>query len=323
MPLELIAADRKKPELREYEDGPVPEGCLRIQTEFGAPKHGTEMTEYRAQRGARFPRGLGNMCVGRVSELGEGVEGFEIGERVAGYGHLRETHTWKANAALKMPERMTWKEAVCYDPAHFALGGVRDGQARAGDHTAVFGLGALGQMSAQFARLSGADTVSVIDPIPARRQAALNAGADLALDANPETAIPALKEISGGRGPDLIIETSANYKALDAALKALAYGGTIAYMGWPKECSGGLDFGAAAHFEVPNLIFTRACSEPNRDHPRWSFQRIKETCWRWLADGKLQCEEIVSPVVPFEEVVEAYRDIDEHPEKSVKLGVKF
>ena len=323
MPLELIATAPRTPELREYEDGPVPDGQVRVQVEFGAPKHGTEMTEYRANRGSRFPRGLGNMCVGRIVEIGGGAEGFEIGERVAGYGSLRETHTWRVGSVLKMSERMTWKEAVCYDPAHFALGGVRDGNARAGDHVAVFGLGALGQMSAQFARLSGADAVSVIDPIEARRQVALNAGADFAFDADPEAAVSGLKEVSGGRGPDLIIETSANYRALDTALRALAYGGTVAYMGWPKECEGGLDFGAKAHFEVPNMIFTRACSEPNRDHPRWNFQRIRETCWRWLNAGTLNCEEIVSPVVPFAEVVEAYRSIDERPELSVKLGVEF
>ena len=39
------------------------------------------------------------MCVGRVIEIGEGVEGFSIGDRVAGYGNLRETHTWNAERA--------------------------------------------------------------------------------------------------------------------------------------------------------------------------------------------------------------------------------
>ncbi|RMH33411.1 MAG: alcohol dehydrogenase, partial [Nitrospirae bacterium] len=87
--------------------------------------------------------------------------------------------------------------------------------------------------------------------------------------------------------------------------------------------TGGLDFGGPAHFNVPNIVFARACSEPNRDHPRWSFQRICDVCWRWLAEGKFQCESIVSPVVPFEESVEAYRSIDTHPERSIKLGVSF
>ncbi len=323
MPKELIATAPQKPMLREYEDGPVPEGHLRVTVEFGAPKHGTEMTMYRGSRGARFPMGLGNMCVGHISEIGEGVDGFAIGDRVAGYGSLRNTHTWRADRVLQMPERMTWKEAVCFDPAQFALAGIRDGQLRLGDHVAVFGLGAIGQMTVQMARMAGAAFVAVIDPIARRREVIPPAVADMSLDPETDNIEAALKDATNGRGVDVVIETSANYAALNMALQGLAYGGTIAYVGWAKECKGGLDFGGPAHFNVPNIIFARACSEPNRDHPRWSFQRIMDSCWQWLAEGKFQCKEIVSPVVPFEESVEAYQDIDFHPERSIKLGVQF
>ena len=132
MPKELVAIAVQQPVLQDYEEGPVPAGNIRIKVDFGAPKRGTELTGYHGFRGASFPMGLGNMCVGRVIEIGEGVEGVSIGDRVAGYGNLRETHTWNAERALPMSDRMTWKEAVCYDPAHFALAGIRDGQVRLG-----------------------------------------------------------------------------------------------------------------------------------------------------------------------------------------------
>jgi len=80
-----------------------------------------------------------------------------------------------------------------------------------------------------------------------------------------------------------------------------AFGGNVAVVGWAKECKGGLDFGAEAHFNIPNLIFARACSDPNRDHPCWDFVRIMDTCWQLLSDGQLQCEEIIQPVAPFAE----------------------
>jgi len=92
MPRELVAIAPRQPVLREYEDGAVPEGSVRVQVEFGAPKRGTEMTLYYGYRGAGFPHGLGNMCVGRIIEIGAGVEGFELGDRVANHGHLKETH---------------------------------------------------------------------------------------------------------------------------------------------------------------------------------------------------------------------------------------
>ena len=70
MPRELVALDVRKPALREYEDGPVPEGRVRVKVEFGSPKRGTELTMYRGDRMPGFPMGLGNMCVGRIAEIG-------------------------------------------------------------------------------------------------------------------------------------------------------------------------------------------------------------------------------------------------------------
>ena len=323
MPKELIAVAPRQPVLREYEDDPVPKDSVRVQVEFGAPKRGTEMTMYYGHRGAGFPHGLGNMCVGKIIEIGDGVEDLEIGERVAGHGHLKETHTWKEDSVLTMPERMTWKEAVCYDPAHFALSAIRDGQVRAGDRVAIFGLGAIGLMTQQFAQQAGADFIACIDPIEKRCEVAEKIGADFVLDPRVWNIGDVLKVETGDLGVDVAIETSANYDALDEAIRSVAFEGTVVVVGWAKECTGGLDLGAVAHFNIPNLIFARANSDPNRDHPRWNFRRIRSTCWRWLADGRFDCEDIVDPVVPFEDSVEAYIEMDNHPERSVKLGVSF
>ncbi|MCZ6678262.1 MAG: zinc-binding alcohol dehydrogenase [Candidatus Poribacteria bacterium] len=323
MPKELVAVAVQQPVLREYEDGPVPEGHLRVKVEFGAPKRGTELTLYHGARGAKFPMGLGNMCVGRVVEVGEGVDSFSIDDRVASHGNLRETHTWHVDRVWRMSDRMTWKEAVCFDPAHFALSGTRDGQVRLGDRVAIFGLGAIGQMAVQMARMAGASFVAAVDPLAKRREVAENAGADLVLDPTAVDVGAELKKATGDSGLDVAIETSASYEALDGAIRGLAFGGTVAVVGWMKECTGGLDLGAVAHVNIPNLIFARANSDPNRDHPRWDFQRIRKTCWGWLAEGRFQCEEIVDPVVPFAESAKAYEEMDFHPEKSIKLGVAF
>ena len=134
----------------------------------------------------------------------------------------------------------------------------------------------------------------------------------MAIDPSSEDVEQVLKDATGGLGVDVAIETSAVYQALDQAIRGLAFNGTVAVAGWAKECTGGLDLGAVAHFSIPN-----------RDHPRWDFTRIRHHCWQWLSAGKINCEEIVSPVVSFAEAVEAYQEMDLHPERSVKLGVSF
>lgn len=341
---EIVSLEPKKCFIREYEDKPIQPDQLRAKVEFAAAKHGTEFTHFRgldpflenvfdeeyklfrpsqAAKDKPFFMTPGNMWVGKICEIGSDVEGYEIGQTVAGYGPFKSTHTFKPGEELHMPEGMTWKQAMCYDPAQFALGGVRDGHVRPGDNVAVFGMGAIGLVAAQIAKLAGARQVIVVDPIEKRRQVALENGADVALDSMDGDVGLKIKELTDKRGADVIIETSANYAALQQAIRGIAYTGNIAVVGWYKECHGILNLGREAHFNQPNIIISRACSEPNRDYPNWSFQRLCDTAWEMLGRGLLKCENIVDPVVPFDEAAEMYMHIEQNPDKSVKLGVTF
>jgi threonine dehydrogenase-like Zn-dependent dehydrogenase len=348
MPRELVALAVRQPAIREYEDEPLAPSEIRVRTLFGSPKHGTELHGYRGDSpfsdshwdpaakifrpgaaGSGFPRPLGNIAVGVVTEIGAEVGGIAVGDRVAGYGPLRETQRWAWGTAgaypgvRKMPDRMTWQEAVCLDPVTVALGGVRDGNVRLGDRVAVFGLGAIGLVAVQLARLAGASFIAAVDPIGGRRAVAEATGADVVLDPTAVDAGLAIREATGGAGVDVSVETAGNARALHQAIRALAFGGTVAITGWYNEFTGGLDLGREAHFNRPTFVFTRAESEPHRDHPRWNNRRQADAAWELLAAGRLDCEAIIAPIVAFEDAVAAYREIDEHPERSVKLGVTF
>jgi threonine dehydrogenase-like Zn-dependent dehydrogenase len=348
MPRELVALGIRQPAIRPYDDAPPGPGEICVRTRFGAPKHGTELHGYRGDSpfsdshwdpaakiflpGAppnNFPRPLGNIAVGIVAEVGDDVSGVALGNRVAGYGPLRETQRWAWGApgpypgVRIMPERMTWQEAVCLDPTTVALGGVRDGNVRLGDRVAVLGLGAIGLVAVQLARLAGASFVVGVDPIAGRRAVAEATGADLVLDPSAVDAGLTIRNATGGAGVDVSIETAGTARALHQAVRALAFGGTVSITGWYNEFTGGIDLGREAHLNRPTFVFTRAESEPHRDHPRWNNRRLADAAWDLLAAGRLNCDLIVTPIVPFDEVVDAYRDIDEHPERSVKLGVTF
>lgn len=348
---QLVAVAPHKADILNYEDRPIQSNEVKVQVEFASPKHGSELAGFRGesphmdeyydeewhtflprpesdQKGVNFGGwNLGNQWVGVITEVGSDVKDYQVGERVCGYGGVRETHIVNAIDnfyLLKMPETMSWKSAVCFDPAQFALGGIRDAHVRAGDRVAVIGLGAIGQLAAQLAKIAGASYVAVIDPIEKRREVALRAGADEAFDPISQDVGLELKKATNKMGVDVVIETSANEFALQQALRGLAYGGTIAFVGWARPFRGGLDLGREAHFNNAKIVFSRACSEPNPDYPRWSWRRIEETCWKMLSEGVLNCEEIIEPVVSFEESAVGYeRYVDQHPEKSVKLGVKF
>jgi threonine dehydrogenase-like Zn-dependent dehydrogenase len=349
MPRQLVAVAPRKAALVDYEEPEVGRGQIRVQVEYASPKHGSEVGIFRgedpfvadlfdedwrlfrarkdAAGGTRDGPVLGNQWVGIVVDKGDRVGRFSLGDRVCGYGGIRETQTVEAAHdpfLLKVPGAMPWKSALCLDPAQFALGGVRDGHVRLGDRVAVFGLGAIGAIAAQMARLAGAAYVAVIDPIQKRRDAAVEAGADAAFDPLHEDVGLELKRATGRAGVDVAIETSGNEQALQQALRGLDYGGTIAFVGWARAFSGTLDLGREAHFNNANLVFSRASSEPNRDHPRWDRRRIALSCWRMLASGDIDCERIVDPVVTFAESPHAYEEyVDRNPQEGIKLGITF
>jgi threonine dehydrogenase-like Zn-dependent dehydrogenase len=124
---ELKLGKDKKAVLGDYTDRSPEKGEVKIKSLYGAPKHGTELNTYQhdphaetyydedahifkkriVPESAYGKSGLGNMWVGEIVEVGLGVSGFVIGERVAGYGNLRPTHIVKQENTLKMAEAMS------------------------------------------------------------------------------------------------------------------------------------------------------------------------------------------------------------------------
>ena len=341
MPRELIAPARMEVAFRDYESQPLAADQIRVRSRFGAAKHGSEMAMFQGYAGhrgnydsnmrlfnqesqmVRYPYGLGNMCVGKVIEVGAGVQDFSLGDAVFSHGSFRQEHVWQEDRVRKLPDGVPWQAAVCLDPADFALGAVRDGHIRIGDAVAVFGMGAIGLLVLQLAKLAGAYPLIAVDPIPLRRDVALECGADIVMDPTSCDAGLEIKLATDKRGADVCVDYSGHFSALQAALRGVAYLGTVVAGAWPGSYPAGLDLGAEAHFNRPTIVFSRACSEPNPEYPNWDETRLFSVVWRLLCDGSLRSEPVIQPVVPFDDLLEAYPKIANAPQENVKLGVAF
>jgi threonine dehydrogenase-like Zn-dependent dehydrogenase len=341
MPKELVAVSTQKLEWRDYQEKELEPKEVRVACRYAAPKHGTEMAFFK---GYARPRGAfdrtyrifrkeaprtpgtfrpGNMAVGTVSEIGSEVTKVSAGDTVCLYTSIRESRTVSEDRCWKISERVSWKAAVCLDPADYALAAIRDGHVRIGDSVAVYGLGAIGLMAIQLAKMAGANPVIAVDPLANRREAAQALGADEIIDPEASDAGLTVRELTDLRGVDVAIEYSGAVSALQHAIRSVAFGGNVVAGAFPPPYGPGLDLGAEAHQNRPNLIFSRAESEPNRDHPRWNNERIFATCRKLIEEGKINGDPIVSPVVGMKEFPEAYLAIGSHPERSVKLGLAF
>ncbi|RFU63574.1 zinc-binding alcohol dehydrogenase [Bacillus sp. V59.32b] len=345
----LVAVKPREAAFVAYEDRAIQPNEVKIKVDFASPKHGTEVVDFRGvspfidenfneewrmfmpredgEKGIVFGEfQLGNMVVGKIVEAGSDVTGYKIGDTVCTYGFIMETVIVNAvdnHRLRKMPEGAKWQNAVCYDPAQFAMSGVRDANVRAGDYVVVVGLGAIGQIAIQLAKKAGASIVIGIDPLENRRDIALRHGADACFDPTACDVGYEVKNITNKIGADSIIETSGNAAALQSALKGIAYGGTISYVAFAKPLEG-LNFGREAHFNNAKIVFSRAASEPNPDYPRWNRKRIEDTCWELLMNGHLDCEDIIDPIVSFEESADAYmKYVDQQPQLSIKMGIEL
>jgi threonine dehydrogenase-like Zn-dependent dehydrogenase len=352
MPRELVAVAPRRAEIREYEPPPLEAGMVRIVSEFGAPKHGSEMTAFRPpERPAgrydagwrcfvddrpriTFPRALGNMIVGRITEVGEGVEGFAPGDRVYGYLPLRDVHVVPAappvpagphrnvyDRVRPLPPGLSDEAAVCLDPADAALA-MRDAHVRIGDRVAVFGLGAIGLMALQLCRLSGASLVVGVDPIAARRDVAAGLGADAVVDPSEVDAGMELRRMTGRTGVDVALEVSGSSRALHQAIRGTRYAGTVGVIASFPAGAPELYLGQEFHQNAVKIVSCRSVSLPLVDYG-WDRRRTVGLAEDLLRTGRLRADGVVQPIVPFERSAEAYREIDEHPEQSVKLGVRF
>jgi threonine dehydrogenase-like Zn-dependent dehydrogenase len=371
VPRELVAIAPRTPVLREYEEPALDPTEIRIRTEFASPKHGTELVGYRndpvanrpydyslgavvprdAGEGLKaFPKPLGNMAIGVVSEIGGNVERFRVGDRVFGHFPIRETQTADESQADPMPPGLTDEAAVCLDPVVMALA-IRDANIKLGDSVAVFGLGAIGLVTIQLAHLAGAARVIAVDPLGNRRELAQELGADDVIDPAagdgdvgmeirrltgdaPKSPPPrAQTRLIGGYwerptqttqlGVDVAIETSGSVAALHQAIRATRFGGAICMISFYGRDATGLYLGDEFHVNQLQLISARSESLPLRDAPGWTLDRMVRLGLDWLAIGRINVNGIVTPIVSFEESVDAYRAIDEHPEQSIKLGIRF
>ncbi len=342
MPRELVAIGPRQPVIQEYDERALGLDEVRVETEFSSPKHGTESGRYRGtstfsgprydpdlqvfvsheEASQGYPIRLGNMSVGTVTATGPEVQCFKTGDRVFGHMPIRETHTVSQARLRPMPQEMTPEQVVYWDPAEFALGAVRDANVRLGEVVALFGLGAIGFMTLQMARMSGTERVIVVDPLPNRRELALKHGADEAIDPGEVDAGLEIKRMTG-KGVDVAIEASGSYHALHQAIRACHLGGLVVPLAFYQGEAEGLRLGDEWHINRITMRSSRAISDPNRDHPMWDSDRIKRVAFELLRSRKLSVEGLVTPIVPFEESPEAYRMIDEHPEQCVKLGVRF
>ena len=192
-----------------------------------------------------------------------------------------------------------------------------------GDDVAVYGLGALGLIAVQIARMNGARHIFAVDLFENRRELALQFGADAAYD--PQTIDPAMaiKGRTDGNGVDVVIEISGAYPALQTALRTVRPAGTVVTASYYKGTNT-VQLGAEWHHNRPALISSMPVwGMPHRCYPLWDLDRIRRTALNLLEDGKIETDPMISKRYAYQNAAEAYQLIAEHPEQTIKTFLDY
>jgi S-(hydroxymethyl)glutathione dehydrogenase / alcohol dehydrogenase len=102
-----------------------------------------------------------------------------------------------------------------------------------GSTVAVFGAGGVGLSAILGAGLAGASAIVAVDPVPFKRELALELGATHAVDPASEAATEVIRALSGGRGADYAVDSAGAPGLVRAAYDAVRPGGTVVAVGIP------------------------------------------------------------------------------------------
>ncbi len=263
------------------------------------------------------PMAVGYCNAGQVIEVGPGVSGFSVGQRVVSNGNHAEMVARPMNLCAVIPDGVGDDEAPFAILGAIGLQGVRLLQLSIGETVAVSGLGLIGLMAAQIL-VAGGMQVLGLDLDPRRLKLAESLGVipvDLSGGVDP---IAAAMAATGGNGVDgvLIAAAAKDDQIISQAARMSRKRGRIVLVGAVN-----MELNRTEFYEK-ELSFQVSCSYgPGRydkiyedqgvDYPigfvRWTERRNIEAVLALMASGKLRVQPLISSHVPLAEVARAYQ----------------
>lgn len=339
----LVFSGPRQVEFAAEEEAPLGPGEVRLRTLYSGISAGTELTAYSgtnpylhkrwdgerrlfvADEGAQQPYpivGWGYEEVGEIVEAGAAAGGLAVGQRVYGVWGHRSHRAVSAEYARPrlLPPQLEPILGIFSNIGAIALNGILDAQINLGETVAVFGMGVVGQLVAQLARLSGARVIAV-DLLPARRELAQWLGAEAALDGRG--AAEQIKALTAGRGADVCVEAAGSTAALHEAIRASAYSARVVAMGFFQGEARQLFLGEEFHHNRIALV----CSQISGVNPalqhRWDRLRLTTSFIELAAAGRLALAPLISHVRPFDEAPALFEQIERRPEEVMQAVLSF
>ena len=150
-------------------------------------------------------------------------------------GALQQYLAWPERCLYPLPESLSDEEGAMLEPLGVAMHAIDLGGIQPGDAVGVFGVGPIGLLVVQLARLAGAEQIIVTDRMPHRLEAAVSMGARQGFLVTDEWDEQEVWRATGERGVDVAFEVAGENQAVETAITAVKPGGRVILVGIPAQ----------------------------------------------------------------------------------------
>ena len=233
VPRKIMFVDNEA-KIEEFDLPQVKPDQIVVQTNCSLISVGTETTALtRRWDDADFRANPGYALAGEVVQVGCDVANFKTGDRVLSLTNhashaVCSTDPW---ATLKMPDSVSFEEATFTTLASVSLHGIRRARIEVGEDVVIIGMGLVGLLALQFAKMSGASSLIAVDLSDERLDLARTLGADDAINPTRQDLQKRIGECVAGDGAACVVEAAGNPQSLQSALKICASGGRVIALG--------------------------------------------------------------------------------------------
>jgi 2-desacetyl-2-hydroxyethyl bacteriochlorophyllide A dehydrogenase len=327
----MVFTAPRQVELRE-ESLPAPAaGEVLVETICSAISAGTENLIYRGffprdlemdpsipclRGNFEYPISYGYAAVGKIRELGEGVDKSWHGKAVFAFQPHASHFITTTDLLFPIPDTLT-SESACFLPnMETAVNLVQDGAPVLGERVLILGQGVVGLLTASLLKEFPLHTLVTTDPIPLRRRSSLQIKVTDSLDPGLADFHSRLADYAR-EGFDLVFELSTNPSALNDAVAHTRFSGRVVVGSWYGEKPVSIDLGGTFHRSRIKLISSQVSTIAPELSARWDKPRRFATAWKELESA--QPQKWITHRFPLEDAAQAYRLLEENPQETIQV----
>ena len=297
--INIVFTGKQQAELRAEPVADLAPDRVAVRTRVSLISSGTETICYRGESDpgshwhnwVRYPFYPGYSNVGEIEQTGSEVTGFAPGDRVFSTSSHHQIAV-ASGVPVPIPGAVSDESAAWSKLATIAQTGVRRAQLAMGATVVIIGLGPLGQLLNQYARLMGAERVIAIDPLASRLQVAIDHGATHQFAGSAGDALPFVAELTDGLRADVVFDATGHPPVLPLALPLAKQFGLVMLIGDAPNPSQQV----LTSDVITRQISIRGTHNENLpgDQAYWSPARQVELFYTYLMRGQIRVDDLIT-----------------------------